>query len=501
MAAGANTQKTEDARLTQSLAENIRTIRNIFSNTATLMVRNIETPGEPTIRYCLLFTDGMINNRLVNEDIIRPLLEYRPQKKEPDLMEIIARQVTLSNTVDKVTDLDSIVQGIIYGDSALLADGYAEALILNTKGWSTRSISEPENEKVLKGPREGFSEGLLGNLSILRRRLRTPDLKMEYRTIGRKSKTQACICYLESIARPDILEELKSRLDTIDIDGVMDVNYISEMIKDASYSPVETIGSSERSDIIAAKLLEGRVALFLDGTPVVLTVPHLFVEYFQSDEDYYVNYFFGSINRFLRLISFFISISVPAIYISLVNFHQEILPTALIISISSARQGVPFPTVLEAALMLIVFEMLRESGSRMPGTMGTTLSIVGALVIGQSAVQAKLVSAPMIIVISVTGIAGLMIPRAKGITVPLRFLMLGISSLMGLYGYIIGVLVLLVHLLSITSFGIPILNSVYSSGPQDTKDIYYRAPWRNMITRPKYFSENVTRNSPKGGPK
>lgn len=496
--AASGSTKTKETRLSDSLTENITLIRSIFSNDSTLMIRRIETSSEPVIKYCLFFSDGMVNNKLINEDVIRPLLEFRPRQKEPDLMDVIAKQVTLSDTVEKVNEIDKIIQAIIYGDSVLFADGYAEALILNTKGWSTRSISEPENEKILKGPREGFTEGILSNLSLLRRRIRSPDLKMEYLTFGERTKTQSCICYIDGIVKPEILEELKKRLKTINIDGVLDANYISELIKDAPNSPVETVGSTERADIVAAKLLEGRVALFVDGTPVVLTVPHLFIEYFQSDEDYYTNPVFGSINRTIRLVAFIMAISMPAVYVAITTFHQEVLPTSLMISISSARQGVPFPTVIEATLMLFVFEMLRESGSRMPGVMGTALSIVGALVIGQAAVQAKFVSAPMVIIIAVTAVAGLMNPRAKGISVPLRFIMLFLASVLGLYGYMYGMLALLIHLFSVTSFGVPILNSATSEKPQDNKDIFFRTSWRNMITRPKYLSRNIIRNSTKG---
>lgn len=494
----ASSAKLENASLSKSLTDNIKLIKDIFRNDSTLMIRNLETSSEPVLKYCLMFSDGMVNNKLINEDIIRPLLTYQPQQKEPDLMDLIAKRITLSNTVEKTTEMEKIIQAIIYGDSVLFADGYSEVLILNTKGWSIRSISEPENEKILKGPREGFTEGLLTNLSMLRRRIRTPDLKMEYQTFGRRTKTQACICYVEGVVNPDVLAELKKRLKNVSIDGILDVNYISELIKDSPYSPVKTIGSTERADIVAAKLLEGRVALFLDGTPVVLTMPHLFIEYFQSDEDYYINYYYGSFNRFLRILAFIFAISVPSVYVSLVTFHQEILPTSLIMSISAARQGVPFPTVVEAFLMLVVFEMLRESGARMPGTMGTALSIVGALVIGQAAVQAKIVSAPMIIIVAFTGISGLMVPRIKGLGIPLRFALLGISSILGLYGFMFGMLALAIHLYSITSFGIPILASTHSNGPQDRKDILMRTSWLNMKSRPKFLSEDIIRNSSRG---
>ncbi len=491
----------KDAALTKDLAENISLIKSIFKNDNTLVTRNIESASEPTIKYCIIYSDGMVNNKLINEDIIRPLLHYRPEKKEPDLMDIIAKQVTLSNSVDKTTEMEKIIQAIVYGDTILLADGYAEILILNTKGWSMRSTAEPENEKVLKGPREGFTEALLMNLSMLRRRVRTPDLKMEYQTFGTQTKTQACICYIDGLVNTDVLDELKRRLSSFTIDGTLDTNYITEFIRDEPYSPIKTIGSTERPDVVVAKMLEGRVALLLDGTPVALTLPHLFIEHFQSDEDYYINFFFTSIGRILRLIAFFISTSIPAIYVALTTFHQEMLPTSLVMSISLARQGVPFPTVFEAVLMLIVFEMLRESGARMPGMMGQALSIVGALVIGQAAVSAKIVSAPMIIVVAITGICGLMVPHIKGASIVLRFILLGLSSIMGLYGYMFGMLAFLMHLYSATSFGIPIMSGIYTNGPQDRKDIMIRAPWWEMRKRPKYLSPNKTRESVKGDSK
>jgi len=499
--AGSDGSQGNYAALTKKLTNNIELIKTVFKNDSTLVTRSFESQFEPNLKYCIFYSDGMVNNKILNEDIIKPLLEYRPEKKESDLINALAKQIIFSNSVEITTEMEKIIQGIIYGDTVLFTDGYAEALILNTKGWSIRSTSEPENEKVLKGPREGFTEALLTNLSMIRRRIRTPELKMEYQTFGTRTKTQACICYMEDLVNTDVLEELRKRLESFTIDGVLDVNYINEFIRDAPYSPIKTVGETERPDVVVAKLLEGRVALLLDGTPVALTVPHLFIEHFQSDEDYYINFYFSSIGRILRLIAFFVSTSVPALYVALTTFHQEMLPTSLVISISMARQGVPFPTVVEAVLMLVVFEMLRESGARMPGMMGQALSIVGALVVGQAAVSAKIVSAPMIIIVGITGISGLMVPRIKGASIVTRFALLGLASIFGFYGYMFGFLVLMMHLFSISSFGIPIMSSVYTNGAQDRKDIAIRAPWWKMQKRPKYLSPNTTRVSVKGGSK
>lgn len=485
--------ETKDLALTNKLSQNIQLMKSLFKNDETVQYRQLENRFDPSIHCYLVYIDGMVETKLLNEDIIKPLLEYRAKWKEHDLIDVIAKQVTLSDSVEKTSDLDKIIQGVIYGDTALFIDGYAEVLILNTKGWSKRAIAEPDNEKVMRGPREGFNESLMMNLSLVRRKIRTPDLKMEFQVFGTRTKTNACICYLDGVVNKDVLAELKKRLKTFSIDGTLESNYISEFIKDAPYSPLKTIGSTEKPDIVAAKLLEGRVALFLDGTPVVLTAPFLFIENFQSDEDYFLNFWFSSINRILRFIAFFIATSLPAIYVALVTFHQEMLPTPLLMSISLARQGVPFPTVLEAAFMLLVFEMLRESGSRMPGSMGQALSIVGALVIGQAAVQAKLVSAPMIIIVGFTGISGLMVPRIKGTNIMLRFGLLGLASIVGLYGYMFGILAFIVHLFALNSFGIPIMSSAYTNSLQDRKDMIIRAPWWFMKKRPKFLSPNETR--------
>jgi len=483
--------------LSTKISENIELIKTVFKDDGTLITREIENQIDPSANFCIVYTDGMVDNKLMNEDIIRPLVQFKFSRKSLDLIDVIAKQVTLSDSVEKTSEMDKIEQAIIYGDCVLLVDGYAEVLLLNTKGWNTRSISEPDSERVLRGPREGFNEAIMVNLTMLRRKLRTPDLKMEYKTFGTRTKTKACICYLGDLVNKDVLAELEKRLETFSIDGTLDVNYIAEMIRDAPASPVKTIGSTERPDVVAAKLLEGRVALFLDGTPVVLTMPIFFIENFQSDDDYYLNYYFASMGRILRIIAFFVSTSIPAIYIALVTFHQEMLPTPLLISISMARQGVPFPTVLEAIFMLGTFEILRESGSRMPSMMGQALSIVGSLVIGQAAVTAKIVSAPIIIIAAASGIAGLMIPRIKGAVIILRFFFLICASILGLYGYMFGVLALFIHLYNLSSFGIPIMTNAAALDFQDNKDTYVRAPWWYMKKRPKYLSLNKTRLSTK----
>ena len=478
------------------LEKNVGYIKGLFEGDDTLLVRYLSSAGERKIRFCLIYEDGMVNNKLLNEDVIRPLVECEPgEDSGPALLDVVGEQVLITDAVEKTQDMEKIIQGIVYGDTALFAEGCTDALMLNTKGFTVRSVEEPNSERVLRGPREGFNESILTNLSLIRRKMRTPDLKMKFTVFGTRTKTKACVCYLDSVVNKRVLKELEERLKKVDIDGTLDTNYISEIIKDSPFSPLKTIGTTERPDVVTAKLLEGRAALFLDGSPVVLTLPYLFIENFQSDEDYYINYVFTSIGRLLRILSFVISLCLPAIYVAMVAFHQEMLPDPLLLSILASRQGVPFPTALETVLMLIVFEILRESGSRMEGNMGQTLSILGALVIGQAAVDAKIVSAPIIIVVAFAGITGLMVPRIKGYLILHRFLLLLCACVMGLYGLLLGILFMLAGLYRMTSFGIPIMSDAYSAGFQDQKDLFIRAPWPKMIRRPKFLSKNRIRQS------
>lgn len=318
----------------------------------------------------------------------------------------------------------------------------------------------------MRGPREGFTESLLVNLTLIRRRVRDPDLKIEFMEIGTRSKTQTCICYMGSLASPDIIKELYDRLEKVEIDLILDTGYLSELIRDEPYSPFETVGSTERPDTLVSKIMEGRVAVLVEGTPFALTVPYVFVENFQASEDYYINYYFASFNRVLRVLGAFMSISIPAGYIALVTYAQEMVPTLLLLSIATARQSVPFPTIVEALLMLTIFEVLREAGARIPTSIGQAVSIVGALVLGQAAVDARIVSAPMVIVVGLTGITTLLNPRLTGPLIIARLALLGSTFFLGLYGYFFGLLGLVIHLMSLRSFGVSYMLGVGSIRPR-----------------------------------
>ncbi|SKA97218.1 spore germination protein KA [Caloramator quimbayensis] len=489
--------------LSKSLDKNIDTFKNIFSSDDTVIFRNIKNLYDKDFKACLIYISGMISSETVNSNIIEPLMNINFKETENSLiLDTLKNKVISSCEIYECETIDEITVNLFNGSTVLLIENFEKSLVISSNGYKERAIIEPDSERVIRGPREGFTESLLTNLSLIRRRIKTPNLKFKFMKIGRITNTKICISYIDSIADSRIIDELEKRLKDIDIDGILDSGYIQEIIKDSPASPFKTIGSSERPDSIAAKLLEGRIAVFVDGSPLVLTLPYIFMEYFQSNEDYYLNYYYASFNRMLRVFGAFLSVSVPAVYVALMTYHQELIPTPLLLSIAAARQNVPFPTIFEVLGLLLVFEIVRETGSRLPATIGQTISIVGTLVIGQAAVEARIISAPVIIIVALTGITELLIPKLMSAMIIIRFILLILSSILGLYGYIFGTIGIFIHIFSIRSFGVPYMLGYGSIKPQDIKDTFIRAPWWYMIYRPNLIAKkNLIRQSRKSGDK
>lgn len=492
-----NTKKASS--LSSSLEDNIKTLQELFKDDDTLIIRRFQNVLNKNNRFCIFFTDGMIKSTMLNDNILKPILETKTLDIKLNIIDAVMNHVLSTCNVKKATDFNELIDAIVRGDTVLIAEGSSEALTIDSKGWQTRSITEPESEKILRGPREGFTESLLMNLTMVRRRISSNKLKFKMSTLGRQTHTKICISYVDGIVNKQILKEVNKKLKQIDIDGIFGSGSIVEFLKDSPYSPFKTIGGTERPDVVSGKLLEGHIAIFVDGTPFVLTIPYVFIEYFQSDEDYYISFYFASINRILRILSFIITISAPALYVSLTCFHQEMIPNAFIKSIAAARQGVPFTTVIEMLLLLISFEILRETGTRMPSFEGTAISVVGGLVLGSAAVDARIVSAPVVIIVAITAVTGLITPKLKGPVILIRFLLLFVSSIIGFFGYIFGIVAVLIHLFQLRSFGVPYMLGTTNFKPDDMKDTIIRAPWNLIRFRSKFIApDNLVRNSSGG---
>lgn len=484
----------KDIYLSNSIDKNIKTLKSLFKDVDILKIRYIKNNNNDNLNFCIAYCDGIVNASIINDNIIKPLMLTEIDiKTKNKIIDNLSDNFIQINQLEKVDTFQKIVEAITYGQTVLFVENSKEALILESKKFEIRSIAEPDSEKVLSGPREGFCETILINLSLVRRRIRTNDLKMKYCSIGKKTNTQVCICYMDSIVNKNILNELYRRLDTIDTDTILDANYINELIRDNPLSPFRTAGYTERPDVVVGKILEGRIAIFVDGTPVVLTVPYLFVENFQSNEDYYLSYYYSSFSRILRIVGFLLTITVPGLYISVVGFHHEMLPTPLLLSIAASRQDVPLPASLEIFLLLLVFDILKETGIRMPSNIGQALSIVGALVIGQAAVEAKLVAASMIIVVSITAITSLLVPKLRSPVIFARGLILLLSVSFGIFGMVWALSFIFIHMLSLHSFGVSQVMLPGKLQFQDIKDTFLRAPWYDMVLRPKGISKDKVR--------
>ncbi|PYI54073.1 spore germination protein [Paenibacillus flagellatus] len=404
-------------------------------------------------------------------------------------------------TLDKTEDVCSCM---LDGCAVVLFDGSPVAAAVSIPGGARRAVEEPSSQTVIRGPKEGFTEDLSTNLALVRRKLRTPDLRVESLTIGRYTQTKVAVLHLQGVANDEVVKEVGLRLRAIDTDSILESGYIEELIQDAAVTPFPTLMNTERPDTVAGCLLEGQVAVFVDGTPFVLIAPITFFKFFQSSEDYYQRYDISSFLRVIRLTSFLVAMLLPSLYIAVTTFHQEMLPTTLLISLAAQREGTPLPAVLEALLMEITFEIIREAGVRMPRAIGPAISIVGALVLGQAAVQAGLVSAAMVIVVSFTAISNFVLPTINmAATVRLiRFALMFLAGTLGLFGIIAGLVPLLVHLVSLRSFGVPYFMPVAPFRKGNWKDLFTRVPWWAMKRRPAGIATgNLSRQADEQRPK
>lgn len=474
-----------------SLKDNLVTSKRLFEGMELVKYKMLTVKGAD-LGCFLMFCDGMVNTEMINQSIIRPLMTRKAEAGTP-VLDVLTTQVLQVAEAKRVTQFSDVVREVMSGSTVLFVDTCTEAVALNTKDYVLRAVDEPENEKSLVGPREGFTESLLQNLSQVIRRVHTNELKAKMLTIGRRTKTSVCVCYFDSLVDKKLLGRLIDQLEAIDIDGILDVNYITELIRDNKYSVFRTTGYTERPDTVIGKLLEGRIAIFVDGTPMVLTVPYLFIENFQSSEDYYFNYFYSSFSRWIRILAFFLTVTVPAFYISTVAFHQEMLPLNLLIRIAQEQQAVPLPAALEAVIMLLIFNVLRETGVRMPSNIAQTLSIVGVLVIGQSAVEANLVSAPMIIIVAATGITSLLVPKLNAPVIFWRFALLAFSTAFGFFGFAIGFSLMIMQINNLSSLGVEqtVLSGHFRVSANE--DVFVRLPWFMLNKRPRMITPNSTR--------
>lgn len=470
-------------RVSPNLEDNIQAIRHTFKGSLDFIVREMKFGPSGQVQIALAFLETLTDKQAISDFILEPLniLSF----KEYDVTKIPSKIIDILPTALNIAEEDNwkeLEKKIVTGHGVLFINGYDQAIIMEARFWNERSISEPQSETVVVGPREGFVESLITNVSMMRRRLRTPNLVMEAIPVGTTSNTNVVLCYLKGVVDEDLLEKVRRRIDNINVEALYEINVINEMLSDVKYTPFRMFSTTERPDKLSSALVEGRIGLIAENSPMAMIIPTVFWQFFQSSEDYYQHYPIATMNRVLRMLAFFMVVGFTAFYVAIVNYHQEMIPTALTLSMAAVREPVPFPTVMEALFLEVILEALREAGLRLPKAAGQAVSIVGALVMGQAAVEAGLVSPQLVITVAMAGIASFLIPDYSFV-IALRILKFGfilLAGAFGILGLMVGYLILGVHLTSLQSFGVPYMSPVTPFEWKDMKDIFFRAPWWAM---------------------
>jgi len=486
------------SRLSTSIADNIAVLKDTFTQCDDIVFRYSQM-SHPSV--CLIYLSGIADEQTLfalEQSLFCCGLESNELLNVESAFSFIRRCFPF-NTADHVGEIASITQKILSGQFILLMENIDYAIFIASAVRIGRIVSEPKTERTVRGPQEGFVENIQTNVNLIRRKLQTPALKVEYVTLGKQSHTQVCVMHMKGIASDEIVHEVHHRLSKIDMDAILDSHYIESMIADSPKSPFPTVFSTERPDRVCGALLDGKVAVITDGTPFALTVPALFVEFLHASEDYYDSSIVASIVRWVRFLGLFVTLILPAFFVAITTYHQDLLQTAFLIRIAANRDSLPYPVMVEGIFMLLTFELLREAGLRMPKNYGgVTVTILGLILISQLAVNAGLIGAEMTIVVAVSCLTSFILPNYAFHQI-IRFCGIPILIASGIFGFMGIIIVLmagLVHLISLRSFGVPYFFPVSPARKEGWKDVFMRAPWWAMKSRaPGLNISNFTRSS------
>ncbi|MBA4542482.1 spore germination protein [Thermoactinomyces daqus] len=483
----------EETHIFDTEAKNVEFIKNILKECSDLVVRTFVIDVPKDLKSSVVYLDEMVQKDINHNFIIRPLMKYSDKRESVnDLYDEVYNHLVQAGEVKEIEDMKSALDAILSGDTVVFLDNFRKALVVGTKGWTTRSVCEPHAESVVRGPREGMSETVVCSLSMIRHRLRDPFLRVKYFTKGKRTKTTVALLYIEGVCDEEVVKEAEKRIQDIQIDGILESGYVEEFIVDQMWTPFPLIQNTERPDSVVAHLLEGQFAILVDGSPYALIAPAVFSQFYYSSEDYYERYLIATFLRFIRLLSLFIALLLPSLYIAFVSFHPEMVPSKLLIAMAAGRATVPSSPILEALSMEISVEILREASIRLPSPIGPTIGIVGGLVIGQAAVQAGLISPAFVIVVGLTTISSYANPSySAAISVRLlRFPMMMFAAAFGLYGIMIAMMLIILHLVQLRSFGVPYMSPFAPLNLKALKDTLIRVPWPWMKKRPEIYKVN-----------
>ena len=475
--------------ISKKIEENESAIKEAFAHCDDLKFRKLTIGENGSVRGFVCYIEVNAGNNLIN--VLGRMLAYMETLSKEQLIETVKGNAFALSDADPYTYMEDAIRGVLIGDAVLFIDGVDVALKMPDQGYPKMGISKSEAEKVVRGSDESFAESEKANTALIRKRIRNTKLKVKEFQVGVRSFTNVAIVYIEDLAEKALVEEIHRRLTEYDIDGVMDSGVMEQLAEESWISPFPQFQSTRRPDRAAMEVLNGKVVVLVDNSPVALLLPTDVNSFLKTTDDYYNRFYMATFARVIRYVAAFFALTLPGLYLAVTNFHTQILPTPLLLSFSKAREGVPFPAALEVLLMELSFELIREAGVRLPGTMGNTIGIVGGLIIGQAAVEANLVSPIVVIVVAFTALCSFAIPNeefAFSFRI-LKFLLIALSAWFGFFGFLIGLFLVLVHMAGLKSFDVPYLSPYVGAqlnGYQDEKDSVVRFPLRMLWKRPMY---------------
>jgi len=490
-----NKQETQ-TKIEKNIRKNETVLREIFKNANDIIFRNIEGGQNQKIKMLIVYVDGMTTKESISEYAVQNLimnlnLDNLENSPDSELQNAIAKTNIAILEIQSLLYIEECIDKILSGETVLFIDTCSKGIMLASRGWPMRGIQEPSSETLIRGARDGFNETMKVNITLIRRRIRDPKLKVKYTQVGTRSKTDIAIMYIEDIVNKTVLDTVEKRIKNIDIEAILESSYIEEMIEDDSYSLFPQIENTERPDAAASALLEGRVVITVDNTPSVIIAPAIFVSFMQSSEDYYERWLPSCMTRMIRYIALPIVMLLPALYVAVTQYHPNLLPTQLALYVAASRANVPFPPYFEALLMELVMELVREASLRITSPVGSTIGLVGGLVIGQSSVEAGLITPLAVIIVALTAISSFAIPsyNFSASLRLIRFIFIILASIFGLFGISIGLCILIIHLCTLKSCGIPYMTPFTSfvENRKDLKDTIVRPRIKNMVRKPKYL--------------
>lgn len=493
---------TKQRNLGKNLETNVKIIKKILGDPGDLILRE-SSIGIIENKFAMIYLKGLVNEDQVNDNILR-MLELNKKEIKTNLLDTVYEEMIALTEIKKSKEVNQIIKTILDGDTVVLLDDYDQAILLGTSGGEYRPIEEPQSESVIRGSRSGFVESLKVNLALVRREIRDPNLRINMLEIGKHSNQKVAICHIEGQAKPEIVDEVVRRINTIEIDFAPDSGFIEQWIQDSNLSPFPQILDTERPDRVAYNLLKGKIGIIVEGSPFALLMPITIGDSLKSIEDYNQRWLISTLLRLLRYVSFYMTLFLPALYVALVSYHPELIPTQLLFTIAASREGVPFPSLIEALIIAFFYEILLEAGTRLPSKIGQTIGIVGGIVIGEIAVQAGIVTPLMVIAISLTALSAFTLPNYS-LSIGLRVLRFGAifaATIFGLYGIILVFIMIHIHLANLKSIGIPYSAPFAPNNLWDLNNVIIRAPITTLIKRqPQPFLEPEDKEQKNNGGK